>query len=330
MFLSIIVPNYNLPQELLKRCIDSVLALEIPAEEYEIITVDDGSETPPHWIKASYPFSNIQLIESEHNGQGGARNKGISAAVGKYLLFLDGDDTLYNSSAMQQCLEKAKQERPDILRFKYRTTTDTTTANNNKQQKVHFGNTISGAAYMAKENLPGSSCCYFIRKEFVENKGIRFTPHIYYEDDEFTTMAHFHAQTLIVSDAILYNYYLREESTTHSRTIEEIIKREKNHIEVIKRLCTFRNATLGQSNNIQKRAIQRKLTMLVVDFIIKLIRSGKRVKEVYTICQKELAETALYPLIPHRYGIKYRIFQKLANHPTGLRILKMIIPKDHR
>jgi cellulose synthase/poly-beta-1,6-N-acetylglucosamine synthase-like glycosyltransferase len=41
MFLSIVIPHYNLPQEMLERCLRSILALGIPDNEYEIIVVDD-------------------------------------------------------------------------------------------------------------------------------------------------------------------------------------------------------------------------------------------------------------------------------------------------
>lgn len=326
MLLSIIISNYNLPQKLLKRCIDSVLATGIPVEEYEAIIADDGSAEPPVWIKERYPFSNIKLLECEHGGPGSARNNGIDAAEGRYMMFLDGDDTLHSGNALQLCLDRLKQERPDILRFKFRYIAEREPANNIKKQEVHFGNTISGAAYMANGNLPGSSSCYFMRKELIENKGIRFTPHIYHEDDEFTTMAHFHAQTLIDSDAIIYNYYIRENSITHSKSPADIAKREADHLTVIKRLCTFRSTTLEHSNSIQRRALHRKLTMLAVDYIIKSINNGRSIKDIYKTCNEELGSVALYPFIKHGYGVKYNIFRKLANSTTGLRLLRLLLP----
>ena len=326
MLLSIIISNYPLPQELLKRCIDSVLATGIQAEEYEMVVGDDGSAEPPVWIKEKYPFSNIRLLECEHGGLGSARNNGIDAAEGRYIIFLDGDDTLHTGNALQPCLDRLKQDRPDILRFRFRYIAEGQPADNRKKQKVHFGNTISGAAYMANGNLPGSSCCYFIRKEFIENKGISFTPHIYHEDEEFTTMAHFHAQTLIDSDAIIYNYHIRENSITRSKSPADIAKREADHLAVIKRLCKFRGDTLEHSNSIQRRALHRKLTMLAVDYIINSINNGKSIKEIHRTCNEELASVALYPFIKHGYGIKYNIFHKLANSTTGLRILRLLLP----
>lgn len=326
MFLSIIVPHYNLAQELLKRCIDSILALQMPTEEYETIIVDDGSATPPLWIRETYSnTSNIKLIECPHGGPGAARNNGISTAQGKYLMFLDSDDTLHNSDAMQQCLAKLKKENPDILRYKYEEISTGQLSATRSHQKVHFGNTISGAAYMASNNLPGSSCCYFIKKDFIESKNIGYSPEIYHEDDEYTTKAHFLAKTLIDSDALIYNYHIRGNSITRSQSPNDIAKREEDHLAVIKNLCLFRATMLEQSNSIQKRALHRKLTMLAADFIIKSLNNGKEPKEIYAICQNKLATEALYPFIKHNYGIKYNIFRKLANSITGLRILRFLI-----
>ena len=61
MFLSIIIPVYNLPKELLKNCIDSIEALKAAIGSYEIIVVDDGSAEPPMWVEQEYQKSPIQL-----------------------------------------------------------------------------------------------------------------------------------------------------------------------------------------------------------------------------------------------------------------------------
>ena len=44
---SFIITNYNLPVNLLSKCIDSVLALSLRPYEREIIVVDDGSDLSP-------------------------------------------------------------------------------------------------------------------------------------------------------------------------------------------------------------------------------------------------------------------------------------------
>ena len=80
MFLSIIIPHYNLQRELLERCIESIVKQEMPSDDYEIIIVDDGSITPPVWVEELYPCTNIRLLNEPHGGPGAARNRGIEEA----------------------------------------------------------------------------------------------------------------------------------------------------------------------------------------------------------------------------------------------------------
>jgi len=45
--ISFIIPYYNVPTEMLRECVESILALSLSPEEREIIIVDDGSERSP-------------------------------------------------------------------------------------------------------------------------------------------------------------------------------------------------------------------------------------------------------------------------------------------
>lgn len=328
MFLSIIIPHYNLAQALLKRCLDSILAIGLPADDYEIIVVDDGSDNPPRWVK-EIDTANIKLIESEHNCQGAARNTGIDAAQGEYIQFIDADDTLQQNSAIPQCIEKLKQERPDILRFGYRVCSKET-KNSKRTKKIKFSNTISGALFMEHNNLPANVWCYFVKTELLKKKSIRFTTGIYHEDEEFSTILHFYAKTLITSNAPIYNYCIRENSTITGKTAEMVEKKLNDRMSVIEKLATFKAATNDQSNSIQKKALQRKLTTLAVDAIINFIRSGKSIKQIQKQCIERIKQHRLYPIAKEKYGYKFSIFRILANSNTGLHILRIIIPQTSK
>ncbi len=328
MFLSIVIPHYNLPQTLLKRCIDSISATELPPDCYEIIIIDDGSATPPRWVNETYPTLDIKLIENKHNCQGAARNTGIDTAKGEYIQFVDADDTLQNNNAMQQCMEILEQERPDILRFNYRTCPKYKAEKRRVLKNTKFGNTISGAVYMAENNLPASVCCYFTKKELLTKKEIRFTHGLYHEDEEFSTIVHFHAKTLIESNAPIYNYCIRRNSTTTATTNDMVEKRLKDRMTVLKKLSAFRET--ANSNSIQKKALRRKLTTLTVDFIINHLFAGNSATKIYNLCTEHLAPFMLYPIEKGDFGYKFKIFRKLANSKTGLRILRLIVPSYNK
>lgn len=100
MFLSIIIPIYNPPEQLLRKCIDSCLEQDIDKCEYEIICVDDGSTDNSLLLLKDYEklFSNIKVITQVNSGVSVARNTGMSVANGDYVWFVDADDFIVENS----------------------------------------------------------------------------------------------------------------------------------------------------------------------------------------------------------------------------------------
>lgn len=86
---SIVVPVFNASQ-LIKRCLNSVLNQK-GNYELEIITIDDGSTDHSIDLVKSFEYP-IKIIQQTNQGPAAARNKGIEAATGDYLAFLDADD----------------------------------------------------------------------------------------------------------------------------------------------------------------------------------------------------------------------------------------------
>ncbi len=89
--ISIIVPVYNV-EKYLNRCIDSVLAQTFT--DFELILVDDGSTDASGKICDEYSSkdSRIRVIHKQNGGLSDARNVGIEASIGDYLMFVDSDD----------------------------------------------------------------------------------------------------------------------------------------------------------------------------------------------------------------------------------------------
>lgn len=128
MKFSIIIPAYN-SENYIKYCIDSVLSQNFPETEYEIIVVDDCSKDAQNAIINSYTTNcprseclnrgqcscmpDVVLIKhTENKRQGGARNTGVKAARGEWILFLDSDDYWCRNDVLQQfadIIEKHKE-----------------------------------------------------------------------------------------------------------------------------------------------------------------------------------------------------------------------------
>lgn len=326
MLLSIVIPHYNIPSELLKQCIDSIITQGIPAEEYEVIVVDDGSEAPPTWINDTYKGYNVRLVVNTHGGPGAARNRGIEEAQGRYIQFVDADDYLLTNGQMTQCLAALKEEWPQILRFGYIVTTDRKSPKTAKTKRVKFSNTISGAMHMRDNNLSGSPCTYFFLKKLATDNNTVFSTNIFHEDEEFNTKLHYHAQTLIESNATLYCYCTREGSTTANRSKDFERRRIDNLFTIIEKTNAFKEENATRSNTIQRDAITRKLRTLAVDAILNMMYDGRKAKEIYDTCLERLAPIGLFPLPQAHYSHKYRIFRTLANTRRGMRALRFIIP----
>ena len=85
---TVIIPVRNRPRDL-KRCLDSLSALDYRQEKLEIIVVDDASDDRTPQVAAQYP---VRLIRNTINrGASYSRNRGARHASGDILCFLDSD-----------------------------------------------------------------------------------------------------------------------------------------------------------------------------------------------------------------------------------------------
>lgn len=90
--ISVIIPSYRRTTAVLAKAVESVQLQKHPVSE--IIVVDDNKNDPAlsHSIKKFCKDYQAKYISSGGVGGAGARNRGIDAATGKYIAFLDDDD----------------------------------------------------------------------------------------------------------------------------------------------------------------------------------------------------------------------------------------------
>ncbi len=111
MDVSVIIPVYN-AEPYLKQCLDSVLAQTF--KNIEIIIINDCSNDNSFQIIEEYRKTDSRIISislKKTAGPGNARNEGIKAATGKYIVFIDSDDwitedyveILYNNIEKYNC-----------------------------------------------------------------------------------------------------------------------------------------------------------------------------------------------------------------------------------
>lgn len=253
MKLSIIVPVYNVAPYL-RKCVDSLLAQDIT--DYEIILVDDGSTDNSGAIADELvdafrlsPLASrleMKVIHQANAGLSAARNTGIAAAYGNYILFVDSDDYLHPNT-LGTLLEQAERDNLDVLRFRYQNVKE-----NGEVFIPHEGMKTDYNDYSANptdglnflnERL-GIQCYvvqFLIKTEIVRKE--LFTPGIYFEDTDWTPRMLLCAKRVASTDLIVYNYLWREGSITLSqKDIAKMRKQLEDKIAILGRLNEWGNA----------------------------------------------------------------------------------------
>jgi len=210
-FFSIIVPIYNV-QAYLRAALESVRNQDFP--DFEIVVVDDC--TPDHSAgiagELSELDSRIKLIRLDKNvGLGMARNAGIAAATGEYLVFLDGDDTLAPGSLRAIAEKLQRNDSPDVLIFNYsRVWWD-------GKEAVSWGAellaNLSVGSFAPQDhrrlfNLLPIACNKAYRRDFLLRLGVQF-PTGLYEDISFTYTVLLNAQRAVSLNRVVLLYRQR-------------------------------------------------------------------------------------------------------------------------
>ncbi len=137
---SVVVPVYNV-EKYLAGCLDSLLSQTIDISKVEILLINDGSTDSSEAICRDYAekYENIFLYSKENEGLSKTRNFGLSKAQGKYIFYLDSDDTLRPDTLQSVCdffdtvydevdlvtykIIQYYQGRPIIVHYRYMTLT---------------------------------------------------------------------------------------------------------------------------------------------------------------------------------------------------------------
>ena len=115
--LSIIIPCHNL-EKFINPMLESLQAQEFSPCTVELIFVcdactDNTKQIITQFLPQLSQYKSIHILSTNYHLAGIARNEGLSIAQGKYIWFIDGDDWLLGSSAIQLCY-KVVTEHPDL------------------------------------------------------------------------------------------------------------------------------------------------------------------------------------------------------------------------
>lgn len=116
MTLSIIIPIYN-TEKTLERCLRSIAKQSFT--DFEVILVDDGSPDNSGKICDSWCLkdSRFKVIHQVNGGLCDARNAGIEVSTGKYITFVDSDDTISKDTLLPLMTTLIKHPEYDFIEY---------------------------------------------------------------------------------------------------------------------------------------------------------------------------------------------------------------------
>ena len=232
--LSIIVPVYN-SEKYLSKCLDSLISQTF--NNTEIICINDGSKDDSLNILKEYAAkdSRVRVIDQPNKGVSVTRNKGILAARGKYITFVDSDDWL-DEYAYELCMDIVLKEKPEVFFFGYRTDASYKAPSYIDESSVRFhgrGDIVD--AY--NETNPTVWDKIFDRK-FILRNDLSFKEDMSYaEDHVFNLMAFAKADKIIgVPNKF---YYYREDNQSSLVHVMNSTKRLEDKIKANKYLISY-------------------------------------------------------------------------------------------
>lgn len=203
-FLSIIIPRYDETEADVFPLLSSIAnQLGVNFEEIEVIVANDGGEAPPLGddYLGSFPFDVRQTFLPKNLGPGAARQAGLDAAVGEYVMFCDADDTLHNVGVIDALLQEAEVHAPDLM--------------NSAWLEEILDRGSGRYVYLTHDNDNTWMHGKLLRRSFLVDNNIRFHDTFrVHEDTYFLCLAAAYSKKSIHSSAVSYVWKWNDDTIT--------------------------------------------------------------------------------------------------------------------
>ena len=326
MLLSIVVPTYNV-EKFIGNCLESLLAQDLPIEQYEVLVINDGSTDKSGQIAGTFAdnHKNIILINQENKGLSGARNTGIALAKGKYIYFIDSDDYIAENT-LGLILDLLEKNNLDILGI---TELETTRLDIKKSENIDTIATeklevTDGITFLAENNYLNNAWWYFIKLDFLKETKLIFPVGRLVEDANFTAKLLVASKRIALIPLDFYRYYLRPNSIMRKKDISHVRRLiydyEKNIYEFNDQIKELRSSTHPKINECLKR-LEARQESFVFFLLVKSIRNGLSKEEVAKIINgfKGIGVYPIRKFIGEDYKkLIYKTLQPLLNKESVL------------
>ncbi len=212
---SVVVPVYQVPLELLRRCLDSLKAQTLEGVEV-LLVFDEPAQSYLPVVKEYEGKLPIQVLEQPHKGVSAARNLGMNHARGTWVAFVDSDDWI-DPDLLAQQVEEGENHQADIVMTEH---------------VMEYGTVSQPRSYMEKaarlggeekrrfecdvlkpQTGAGFVTAKLFRREMLERLTLRFREELSAaEDAEFMFRAACGAQRISYLPQAMYHYWFNSGS----------------------------------------------------------------------------------------------------------------------
>ena len=204
MKVSIIVPVYNAAATL-QRTLDSIAAQTV--QDFELVFVDDRSTDGSREIMEAFASGSgieCQILTQEANGGvAAARNRGLDAARGEYIAWVDADD-LISPKTLELALSAAESRDADIVGWDWTLGFD---RNGRYMRQADYEQPVDALKALMGGTMRWNLWLFLTRRSLVEDNAIRFIPGANMgEDMMFMIRAFAAARTVAQLHESLYSY----------------------------------------------------------------------------------------------------------------------------
>lgn len=247
-WISVVMPVYN-AQDYLADSIESVLNQSF--RDLELIVVDDCSSDKSCEVCKTYVEQDerVRLIQLKENiGAGMARNRGIQAASGRYLAFMDADDTI-EPELYKKAIQASENGQIDMVVWgateRFYDTAGNVVSDNPIMPERGTWKEEREIAYEAlmleKKTLLGYQWNKFYRRAIAEEYAIRFEEAVLYEDFFFTMRMLEHSESLAAIEAAGYVYNKRFNGSITTKFVKEYFELSRRRVYEMYRFCQKRD-----------------------------------------------------------------------------------------
>lgn len=315
--LSVIVPCYNV-EPYLDRSLTCLSRQWNGRTDYEIILINDASTDGTidklNDFKLQNPNNVIVIDKKVNEGAAQARNSGLDAARGEWIVFFDPDDALVDNG-YSLLLNLIQDDDFEILSFREHVVNEKSwnddLTHSTIDPKIDW--TGSSQEYMLNYHY-GTSIKFFFRRDILSDR--RFKKLAFLEDLVFVLPVFLSDYKVVQTDARVYIYILRSSSATNMIDPEKLNRGCDDILTAIQFMDQCKD---GKSDAIKKR-IEERQVFYRGNLITRLILSNKSLNELkrHRDAIKELS-------IP--IGVKNakeRLFDTLFEHPLLMMMVRPV------